>query len=169
MARRLTSRVRRSRPNNSWSGVVVAAFTVVPANSKILLGSLVLSNPNIDETALRVVGHLVVLSDQSGAVEQQLGAAGLIHVSNRAITAGVASIPSPATDIEDDGWFTHQTFMTVNQDASTAQPMLYDFSSKGRRITEDGQSIAVVVENSHASFGLKIAIQFRILSRVTGT
>ena len=69
MARRPTISRQRKRHNNSWAAVIFSAFVTVPAASKVLLGTLVLSNPGIDETILRVVGNVVVESDQVGAAE----------------------------------------------------------------------------------------------------
>jgi len=171
MAKRVTTfRRRTSRPNNAWAGVISSTAVVVPANSSVLLGSLVPSNVNIDETQLRVIGSATIESDASG-LETQVGAVGLIVVSNAALAAGVASIPKPATDIDDDGWFCHAQFAQQGQTVSLSPTAShsYPFNSKAKRIVQDGEGIAIMVENIHASFGFEISLQFRILSRVTGT
>ena len=169
MARRTTS-VKRSRPNNSWFSVISSTWVTIPAASKVLLGSLAPSNQNIDETQLRVIGSVAIASDQSGANEFQIGSVGLIVVSAVAVTAGIASIPGPSTDGDDDGWFCHQQFAMFGQQSSDSlQSVRIPFESKGRRIVQDGEAIAIVAENIHATNGLILNLQFRLLSRVTGT
>ncbi len=100
---------RRSNPNRAWAGTVDTE-NAFGGGSKILLGSFSLSNPNIDETILRTVGVLSIRSDQIAAPEEQVGAFGMIKVTDLAIAAGAASIPGPVTDIGDDGWFVHVPF-----------------------------------------------------------
>ena len=103
---------RRSgpRPNRGWSYTLETAFTTVPANSKVLLASFTLSNPGIDITLLRCIGGLAVSSDQSVNVEEQVGAFGLILVTDQALAIGITAIPGPFTNGDDDGWFCHQSF-----------------------------------------------------------
>ncbi len=167
MARRTILQRGTRKHNNAWFGVISSTYVNVPAASKVLLGSLVLSNTNIDETQLRVIGGVSVISDVSTG-EEQIGSVGLIVVSTTAIAAGIASIPGSSSDSEDDGWFCHQ-FFAQDMKFSGVQSTMYPFQSKGRRVVQDGEGIAIVAENSHASEGLNIALQFRILSRVTGT
>ena len=81
------------------------AFTTVPAASKVLISTFVLADALVDLTILRTVGRFSVGSDQSAGLEPQIGAWGLILVTDRAVAAGVASIPGPFTDAPDDGWF----------------------------------------------------------------
>ena len=166
---RIVRSARSRRPNNSWSGVVISAFSVIAANSKVLLSSLVLSNQGIDETIMRVVGSITVISDQAAAAEQQIGGVGLMIVTDLALAAGAASIPGPSTDVEDDAWFAHALFQHQDKETTSPRSLTTNFSSKGRRVVESGQSIALMVENSHATHGFSIGVQFRMLSRVTGT
>ncbi len=172
MARRLTISRRGQRPNNSWFGVISSEYVDVAAATKQLLGSLVPSNAGIDETVLRLIGNVSVMSDQAANLERQIGSIGLIVVSNQAVAAGAASIPGPSTDIEDDGWFAHMQFAQLTNrdtDAVGIASLTYDFSSKGRRVVQEGESIAIMAENIHATNALSLALQFRLLSRVTGT
>ncbi len=88
---------------------------------------------------------------------------------------GITAIPGPVTDGADDGWFVYQG---INQSIRAISQVgvrpdfsvRYPFDSKAKRITHDGQSIAIVVENAVSSAGaFNIAIQLRILSMVRGT
>jgi len=176
MARRFQSQriVSRRRPNRSWAGIAEAAVTNVPAASKVLLASLTLSNPNIDETHLRTVGICDVRTDNSAATEEQFGAFGMIFVTDTALAAGVASIPGPTTDIADDGWFVYVPF-SAGFLVSTAVGLnpdfahIFHFDSKAKRRVEEGTSVALVAENVHANHGFNIRIHLRSLTMITGT
>ncbi len=165
---------RSSRPNRSWAAATPAAVTSVPANSKVLLGSFTLSNANIDETILRTVGLISVGPDQLVASEDQVGAFGLIAVTDRALAAGAASIPGPFTDGADDGWFVYVPFAQslIFADATGLYPewaTQYMFDSKAKRRFQEGQAIAIMAENGSATAGFQIHEVFRMLSMVSGT
>jgi len=93
---------------------VEALDVVLPAASKVLLETVVLSNPGINETVRRTRGGVFVSSDQGAAVELQTGAFGAIIVSDTAVAAGVASLPDPVTDASDDGWFVWVPFTQIS-------------------------------------------------------
>ena len=165
---------RRRTPNRSWTGNAPATFTTIPASSKVLLATIVLSNADIDETILRVVGGISVKSDQKAGDEFQLGAFGMIRVTNLAVTAGIASIPDPVTDINDDGWFVYVPFAQSNifLDATgydSISDRWYAFDSRAKRKIEEGTTVAVVAANAHATMGLQLAPSYRFLTMVTGT
>jgi len=174
------ARARRSfvrsgkRPNRSWAGAVAAAAVTVPAASKVLLTSLTLSNPGIDETVLRTVGGVGVASDQSAATETQTGAIGFGVFNSTAIALGVTGLPDPVTDAKDDVWFMHisffQTFLLKTAVGVIAdQTHWYPFDSSAKRIVSNGYGIAVVAANAHASNGLTVGLNYRLLNVVRGT
>jgi len=165
---------RRSSPNRAWAGAVDVESTIVGPSTKTLLGSLVLSNTNIDETVLRTVGMISVKTDNVAADEQQIGAFGMIVVNDLALAAGAASIPGPVTDIGDDGWFVHVPFNSsfLFGDTSAIQhnintSHMFDFKSK--RIVQDGFGIALMVETAAGSEGAVFGVILRMLSMVKGT
>ena len=176
MARRVPSRPflqRRNTPNRAWTGAIEAAPTTIPAGSKVLLSSFTLSNANIDETVLRTVGGLAIASDQAASAESQIGAFGLIRVSEAAIAIGITAIPGPVTDTDDDGWFVYVPFAQTVDFRTAAGYALYTrwygFDSKAKRVFEEGVRVAVVAENAHATHGLNITAVFRMLTMVRGT
>ena len=165
---------RTSRPNRSWAALTDVGNTVAAGSTKVLLGSLSLSNPNIDETILRTVGVLSIITDQAVADEAQQGAFGMILVTDRAIAAGAASIPGPVSDSGDDGWFVHVPFLehftlatAVGFQHNAARN--YKFDMKGRRRAQEGQAIALMVETTAASDGILLSVLGRMLSQVFGT
>ncbi len=176
MARRFQnqSTFRRSRPNRAWSGLASPTQTPVPAASKVLIGSYVLSNAQIDETVIRNVGVIGISSDQAAASELQIGAVGMILVTDVAHAAGVASIPGPITDIEDDGWLVYIPFcfefrfvsgVGVEPDFSH----LINFDSKAKRRVQEGSRVAVIAENAHATHAFRVMFVARNLTMISGT
>ncbi len=161
-----------SRPNRSWDGFFTTALVNVPAASKVLLGSFTLNNPGIDETLLRTVGTLFVATDALSN-ESQIGAVGLIPITEIALAAGVASIPGPVSDIGSDGWAFHQTFCQdwsfATAVGQTMGGLSYSFDSRGKRVVSDQHALALVVENAHATQAFDFYIAMRILSQVRGT
>ncbi len=158
-----------SRPNRTWAATSVAATQVPPA-SKVLLGAFGPTTQGIDETILRSVGMLSVVSDQAGVHEEQRGALGICLATDTAITAGVASLPGPITEGSDDGWM---LYVPIAQSGAIATDGMasysYPFDSRAKRILQPGYSFAIVVENDHASHAFKVQLVIRILGQVRGT
>ena len=171
MARQIRGRsfARRRPSETNWARIVETTQTTVPASSKVLLAIFVLSNPAINETVLRTRGRLWVQSDQAAAVENQLGAFGMIVVTDLALSIGVASIPGPVTDLSDDGWFVWVPFMQSSSLAADGGPTgySYEIESKAMRKTSEGFGIALVVENSSASNGFQASIALSLLGKRT--
>ncbi len=180
MARRFQNRLQRSsgsRPNRSWAGAAPSAvYSNVAASAKVLLGGFALSNTNIDETVLRTVGSLGVRTDNLTATvtEEQHGAFGMIVVSDAAVAVGVTAIPGPITDRTDDGWFVYVpfTFSSRVEAAGGFNPDLTHmlaFDSKAKRVVEEGQQIAIMIENLDGSDAFDVIFLARLLSQVRGT
>ena len=170
MARRQFVRRSGARPNRAWvSTTSHTAYVTIPAATKVLVSTFALLTEGIDLTLMRTVGRFSVTSDQSAGIEVQIGAWGAIIVTDRAATAGIASIPGAFTDADDDGWFVHQMFSRQGNVVVT-MPVAetFDFDLKGKRILNTGHVIAVVAENAGAQ-GLQINIQFRMLTQIRGT
>ena len=138
----------------------------------MLLGTFALANPGIEETILRSVGNIAILTDSAGGAEQQIGAFAMGLFNSIAIAAGVASLPDPVTDVGDDSWFVFQGINQsnlVNTAVGVLEANLYAFDSKAKRILADGFAIALIVANGHATHGFTINFNVRILSMVRGT
>ncbi len=165
---------RTSRPNRSWFRIVTTSPVNVDALDKTLLATGVLDNQGIDETILRCVGVVSIQTDAAGAAEAQIGAFGMILVSDLAAAAGAASIPGPVIDGGDDGWFTYVPFAQSWDFASGVgrgpKSVQYHFDSKAKRVVSTGQSIAFMVENAQSTVGgFDIMLNMRILTQVRGT
>ena len=159
-------RTKRAAP--AWGYTQSATELTIASDTKVLLGSFILSNPPLGETILRTRCRLWVRSDQAAAIEPQTGAFGLIVVTDRAVAAGAASIPGPATDGGDDGWFVHQQIIQAS--ASTGiSGVGYEIDSKAMRKVEDGGEIAIVIENLSPTVatGFIISFSVRLLAKLT--
>ena len=152
----------------SWSHIQNVNRVTVPASSKLLLAFFTANVAGLEETVLRTRARVFVGSDQGAAVEEQLGAFGIIVVTELARIAGVASIPGPATDGGNDGWFVHQMIVQTSA-ATTASPTgwFYDIDSKAMRKVPEGYNLAVVVENIGDTNPMIVDFGVRILSKVT--
>ena len=174
MARNFRNQRSQSRPNRSWARLFTAAAVNVPAASKVLIGGFSLSIDGIDETVLRSVGRFYVASDAPTASESQIGAFGMILISDAAQAIGVTAVPGPITDASDDGWFTYMPIVqsSVAFTSVGIEPIAgvgYDFDSKAKRVFDSGRQIAVMVENAHATHAFNFTIVMRLLGQVRGT
>ena len=170
MAQRHQRSFRKTPANRNWAGIEIATQTIA-GNTAVLLATFVLTNPGIDETILRSLASFIIRSDQLVATESQVGALGMIIVSDQAAGVGITAVPHPVTDIDDDGWFVHmpiaQAIYFGDATGFTHIPG-GSFDSKAKRVVHDGQTIALVVENVTAT-GFSIAGIVRSLSMVRGT
>ncbi len=157
--RSVSRRPGGSRRGTNWGRLVETSVTTIPAASKVLLASFVLSNPGIAETVVRTLGRFSWMSDQVAVVESQLGAFGMVVVSDIALAAGAASIPGPVTEATDDGWFVWESFFSKSEGLTTGEPgftsQLQEYESRAARRVEEGFSVAIMVENGHATAGMQ--------------
>ena len=163
---------RTQRQPTNWARDVDVALVLLPANSKVILATVVLSNPGINETVRRTRGAVIVTSDQEAVQEEQLGAVGAIVVSDQAVGVGVGSLPDPVSDASDDGWFMWMPFlqmtMTTLGGTSPARSVAqYEFDSKAMRRVEEGFTVAFIAANSSPSTGLEIAFSVSILTSLS--
>ena len=164
---------RRPQRTTNWARFLNTSQSVVPAATKLLIGTMVLSNPGIGETVRRVRGRFLVMSDQTSAYEFQLGAFGMVIANDLALAAGAASLPGPGTDGNDDGWFVWEPFGQLAQatEAGSTHDGIHvghDFDSKGMRRIEEGFGIALMVENVHATHALEFVLTLSLLSSRIG-
>ena len=122
------------------------------------------------ETLIRTRGIFVVGSDQNSAAEQTNGAVGVGVVSEQAATVGVTAVPHFDTDSAWGGWLWHSYFAAnfafgtaVGFEPNMMQTIVID--SKAMRKIGDNERLVVVVQNSHATFGLVYYTSMRLYSK----
>ena len=167
MARRFSGgHVRRDRRKTQWvASVDSTGQTAIPAASAILDSTLAFAEP---ATIVRVRGSIWVSSDQSSANEEPFGALGFIIVSDAAAAVGVGSLPTPITDEADDGWFVYVPWLAswrlVDATGVQANPFMeYKFDSKAKRKVNEGDTLAVVIENASSADGVNYILKDRTL------
>ncbi len=149
----------------SWSGFETPALVVVPAATKVIVGSFVLLG-SFEETVMRTRGMYSWRSDQTAAAEAVAGAFGLILVSEDAFAAGAASIPGPLSDINNDGWFVWQPMLFHFRVGDDASETVDSFDSKAKRIVRPGSRIAVMAENTNPTQGANFQLIIRLLGKL---
>ena len=162
---RRTTSARGKRAPTNWARLVLSTHITVPALTKVALTSIALSNPGIGETIRRSRGTIAITSDQLTSTESQMGAVGLIVVTEAAAAVGITAIPDPVSNASDDGWFVYQGF--TQRDLATGGNVtrnFWPFDSKAMRRVEEGFEIVVVVANAHATDGFKIGFSMSMLT-----
>jgi len=162
-------RARSARRKTFWiaSGDSTAQASL-PAATAILDQSFTWTDELGPSTIVRTRGSLWVASDQVAASEEPFGALGFGMVKLPAITAGVASVPTPITEESDDSffvWMPWETDLLIVTAVSAVRPKFsrYDFDSKAMRKITQGDAIAVTLENASAAHGAVYIVKFRIL------
>jgi len=172
MARRITrgnTFVRGKRSATDWSASLpVSAFTTIVASGTLL--AEVFTPIAGGETVLRTRGLFSYMSDQSAAIESQIGAVGIGVVSEQAASVGITAVPFPATDASWGGWLWHSYFQSrleflsaTGFDPNMAHNIVID--SKAMRKVGENERLVVVVQNVSA-FGIRVLSNIRILSKV---
>ena len=166
---RHSTRSTGHRAPTNWARSVAATYVTVAPATKVLLATVVLSNPGINETVRRTRGRFSVHSDQAVGGEPQLGALGWIVVNDLAVAAGAASIPGPVTDASDDGWFVWEPFASFGFNGTVGDlfDRSYAVDSKAMRRVQEGFTIALMVENANVATGLNISCGFSVLTSFT--
>ncbi len=113
-----------------------------------------------------------IISDQTAASENQVGALGMAVVSDQAVAVGVTAVPTPIIDMASDLWFVHQlmynTFVFASgigfQDGGLK---VTEIDSKAMRKVDIGQDMVVVGGLSGAaSAGFTMFVGGRMLVKV---
>ena len=140
-------RVARSTRVPTWVGVDISPQGLTQTGTLLGVANatlLALRPFTIIRTRLR----FLITSDQSIASETTIGAFGMIIVEEEAADAGVASLPTPAVEI-DAPWFVFEPFVheIAFFDATGIQTpagTLFDVDSKAMRKVGLSQDLAMV-------------------------
>ncbi len=174
MARRF-SRNRAIRPparSTLWVGGRIAQTAVGASSVATLLGTLnaaaLLLRPF---TIVRTRLVVSVISDQTAASEFVEGAMGWQVVTETAAAAGIASLPSPLTEVDAD-FHVYMPFMnsivnltSVGAFERTGEGAFWTVDSKSMRKVGSDDDVAVTVEGA-SSNGFSIAIEGRFLVKL---
>ena len=156
------------RAPTTWARTISTAQITVAAGTKVVFATFALANPGIGETVRRTRGQFYIASDQGSVIETQQAAMGMIVVNDLALAAGAASIPGPATDANDDGWFVWMGLLArQGLSASTLSSQNnFFFDSKAMRKVQQGFGIAVMFENI-GPFGMVVMGEISMLTSLS--
>jgi len=160
---------RRARKATQWSSTNAPAALGNLAAATSVIDSTFVTSSATPETILRIRGLFTVQSDQAAASETPLGAIGICVVSDQAVAAGVASVPTPATEGASDLWLMHQYFhapmVFVSGVGVHNLAFQYQIDSKAMRKVSEDETMIVVVENSSSAHAMDFAIDIRVLAK----
>ncbi len=175
MARRARTIVRSpTRREMLWLGLFPSSTQqTVAAATAVLIGSL-----NAAALALRpftiVRTHLRAHweSDQTSAEEFITGAFGLIVVKETAAAAGVASLPTPATETDGE-FFVYESLVesffpvtAVGILSGTGNGLTLDVDSKAQRKVGTDENVAIIAENAAGAHGAQFWVGGRMLIKL---
>jgi len=161
--------VSRSVRQNTWIGIDLAP-TNIGGGATTLLGSLnaagLLLRPF---TIVRTRIFVLVFSDQEVAPETSEGSLGAIVVSDQALAAGAASIPSPTSQADAPFfvWEPFVNFLRFGDDTGIQEPAgtRLNVDSKAMRKVGVNEDIAFQTENASGQ-GYTITLQGRMLVKL---
>ena len=171
MARRRGSRFVRPAPRSMvWVGTGLSVSTTTTAAT--LLSSLNAAALGLRPfTVVRTRMGITLLSDQEAAGESSQGALGMVVVSDSAAAAGVASVPTPLTEVNTDFFVYKPLFHVYAHDTNVGfQHIVGDASvhwvdSKAMRKVDLDDNIVIVYEQ-RTQIGSLIAIEGRMLVKL---
>jgi len=158
--RRQTTNVRSLRRPTNWGGVVASGATGVPGLTKIFLVSIAPEFVS-GETIRRIRGTMLVNANVSGTYH---GAVGAYVANDNAVTAGVASMLDPVTNVGDDAWMFYRSFAgngAGDGSAGAFGAQLLDIDSRAMRRVETGYQLVFVVANAHPTLQFNVALSLR--------
>ena len=135
----------------------------ISANGSVLLGTGFVATVS-GLTIIRLRGELLVTALMNAATDSMRIAMGMILVSDEAFAAGVASIPSPISDIDDD-WMYHQ-FMLVQSGVLSGDgqgtEFRFEVDNKAMRKFPGGKTLVAVMEAESEAGTVVVDVQFNL-------
>ena len=132
----------------AWDGAIFGQETIGAIGSELHTTGI---TPTVDGlTLIRLRGELIVTALMNAATDLMVAATGIILVSSEAFAAGVASVLSPITDIEDD-WLFHQWHSVqsgVLGGSGLGTEMRFEIDNKAMRRFPIGKVLCAVLEVS---------------------
>ena len=154
-----------------WIGITPTNTNLPSANSVGLftgLNATALQLRPFTVVRTRITWH--VQSDQRTATELYQVALGISIVSEQALAIGATAVPTPFADIASDLWFVYDTIVgqiSVTTDVGVLEAgQMKDIDSRAMRKVEDGQDLAIVVENSSVALGTDVRKSGRMLVKL---
>ncbi len=161
----LVLRGGRNVRETAWLGGSYTINVIASASTATLVTSLNAAALALRPfTVVRTRGLLSLVSDQTGADEDQAIGFGIAVVSDQATAIGITAIPTPTTDNASDLWFVYESLFSkfifisgIGVTSPTVMERVID--SKAMRKVDVGEDIVDVLESSGGSGGVRV-LQF---------
>ncbi len=122
-----------------------------------------------EATIIRRRGLFSIQHSSASADSDVSGAIGTCIVNGEAFDAGVASVPTPVAEADDDRWFWHQYFSISNRfDSGPVQrgQANWVIDSKAMRKLSSSDVMITVMENTAVTFSAQVWLQARTLFKL---
>jgi len=167
------SRVLRGaspRRATQWIGLSFATTTLAASATAALVSSLNAAALALRPfTIVRTRGVWLVESDQTAATENFVGSLGMAVVSDEASAVGVTAVPTPATELDSDLFFLHQSwigrFSLIGTDV-TRNATMQPFDSKAMRKVNADQDLVITAEAGIGGNGCIVNFVGRMLIKL---
>jgi len=162
---RHTLRTRAPRRKSLWLQFEPIQTTMTAPGGSIMFTLNAAALALTPFTVVRSHFELMVRSDQSAAVEQQIVGFGIAVVSDQAVGVGVTAVPTPIVDMGSSLWFVHKLIYGEENRLINLllPPTLASVDSKAMRKVESGSDIIVVAEMSALGGGAILTVGGRML------
>jgi len=145
-SRLIRPRTGKRRKTEWFQGVGDAAETVFSASSVSILGSGVITSFG-EETLIRTRGlFAAVLESATSVGDGFFGAIGIGKATSSAFAAGIASLPTPLTEINWDGWLYHSFFSLHSSLGQNENQLVMVIDSKAARIVGTDETLYAAIE-----------------------
>jgi len=163
MARRAVGRstfagrsgIAKPRRQTEWIGTTGGIADLVTGTTGRIRLSLTAAQlaPLVPFTIIRTIATWFTAIDADFVTNQDyLASLGGIVTTESARVTGVGAMPKPLTNIADDTWFLHFTYIqfleeVLSSNAAVITGMTHNIDNRAMRKVEDGQAISFVEEN----------------------
>ena len=166
MAVRRRSNLVSLKRRTTWIFLQPTEFTLAAATSTTLAflanAALLAFRPF---TVVRTHLEVMLRSDQAAAIETQGVGIGQAVVSEQSAAAGIASLPTPITDLGSDMFYVHRILFADESSLTdrTRPASRLTIDSKAMRKVEGGETIATVLEGAGVGAGMIVTLGGRAL------
>ena len=146
---------RGTRSPTGWAGG--ATENTLASGTKAIVLSFTSSGLASHDTVVRIVGSISGAADAVVNGQFVLGAG---VFADNAVAAGVAFLPDPLTDVNDDLWTMIRSVPYIG-----SQVREFEFDSRGMRKVEEGQQLVFIGANSASGANFKFSVYLRLLAK----
>ena len=159
---------RRAASSWIWQ-TSLTAVTALPAASIVAFELFVLPDDATDETLFRTIASLYAGKTAISALGPANIEVGFIVSQQRAVAAGVAALPRPIEEAEQEWIFRGKLIVPRSTAADTIiQSDKLELDIKSRRRLNSTENLVLLFENLEA-FAIEVTANVSVLSKATGT